>query len=683
MPDPAEDAAASDASDSQLPDDLSLLTPLQILSLPVLDVARAIRENHVKSADLLRASVAKIQEDTALYNNVTSISHQAVEEATILDEIFESTGKVVGPLHGVPFIVGDNIHVVGFPTTCGSRTLADYYPSKSSPVVEVLIAAGAIVVAKGNMDEFGLGFMGQNASTGTLLNPLDPQFYAGGSQGGCAMSVTLDCVPFAIATDVQGDLRIPASFCNVIAFLPSDNVYSRKNTWMLSRTTGGIGIVAKTVSDVHAVNQIMCLSTEEDTTQQQALCSLPFAPEFPVSAPKILVAEDHFTGALDHQIRRSFMVTLAMFEVQGVVTYHDYEEAKQGVRQMTKTSPATPDNMEEPIKEGALSKVGILWKSYQQVIEAEMCGIFEGICHKAGISHQDAIQSITTEYGKNLVQGNEFHTASAMERAIEDTESLRETLDDFWEGLPHDVQGLVLPTTLMPPTRVSPQNAQMGLTEFNTINVPVKLLASNTLPFSAIGCPSIVLPLGRRISPLLTAGITIVGRPGDDQRLLSLATTLDEMIKSGAAELQAQYETKIQNEYPVLQDAPEWLEDRTKNMWALTHDMTLGVLKTGGVRVDLIKELRMAGRSVPEGMKKSLINPNHPQTAEAIGKNFRESVGQSETNDMYNTYIAGPQDSKATDASSVRTHAEMNEKERAANEERRRALEVLHGFNKA
>ena len=576
---PLPDDADIDTGCASTADELAAMTPKELLSLPAMEVARAVREGYVTSEELIKASIAQLQTETALYNNITTISSQAVDDGVALDEVLAKDGKVVGPLHGVPFVVGDNIHVRGFPTTCGSQLLADYYPSGTSPVVEVLQAAGAVVVAKGNMDEYGLGLMGQNESTGTIRNPMEPNYYAGGSQGGSVVSVVLGCVPFAIASDIQGDVRLPAANCGVIGFVPSAGHLSTKNTWMLSRTAGNFGVITRTVSDTHALNHIMRLSSMDEETRA-GLCALPIPPYNMEPCPHVVAGSDHFTDLVYADINRSFRTTLAICEAQGIKLFYNYEQAKRLVSSVDKEHIMQGD---QGLKADVLGSVGVYWRDYQDLLETEMNQVFGGICEKVGLNWKDTVDGITASYARDILEVHEYTTPEHIKTFIESSEILAKVLIEYWEGLPEEVQVVAFPTVATPPTKVTPYNAVKGMTEFNKVQIPVNMLAGNTLPFGIIGCPSITIPMGRSIGKHLVAGMLLVARPGADETLLSVAGTLDEMIKSGAAELARVRELAGDIGEAAIPDGPEWLEDRAKNGWALNHDMKMAVSKYGAV----------------------------------------------------------------------------------------------------
>ena len=173
---------------------------------------------------------------------------------------------VTGALAGVPVVVKDNICVADSPTTAASRILASFVPPYSATVVERLEAAGAVVVAKANLDEFGMGSTNENSAYGPVLNPRATDRVAGGSSGGSAAAVAAGVVPLALGTDTGGSVRLPAAFCGVVGFKPTYGALSRYGVIAYASSLDQVGVIARTVDDVRLAFGVMRGRDPQDAT---------------------------------------------------------------------------------------------------------------------------------------------------------------------------------------------------------------------------------------------------------------------------------------------------------------------------------------------------------------------------------------------------------------------------------
>ena len=130
-------------------------------------------------------------------------------------------GEPLGPLHGLPTGIKDLHDTEGLLTTHGSPLYRDYVPTRDCAMVAHVRKAGAIVVAKTNVPEFGAGANTRNPVWGATGNPFDPRLNAGGSSGGSAVALACDMLPVCTGSDTGGSLRIPAAYCGVVGLRPS------------------------------------------------------------------------------------------------------------------------------------------------------------------------------------------------------------------------------------------------------------------------------------------------------------------------------------------------------------------------------------------------------------------------------------------------------------------------------
>lgn len=156
------------------------------------------------------------------------------------------------PLFGIPFVVKDNIDVAGVPTTAACPAFA-FTPEADAGVVERLIAAGAIPVAKANLDQFATGLSGARSPYGLPASVFSAAHISGGSSSGSAVAVASGLVPFALGTDTAGSGRVPAGFNNLVGLKPTRGLVSNRGVLPACRTLDCVSIFAASVADARLV----------------------------------------------------------------------------------------------------------------------------------------------------------------------------------------------------------------------------------------------------------------------------------------------------------------------------------------------------------------------------------------------------------------------------------------------
>ena len=165
-------------------------------------------------------------------------------------ELERSDAKLL-PLYGIPFAIKDNIDLAGHPTTAGCPEFR-YLAKDSAPVVERLLAAGAIALGKTNLDQFATGLVGVRSPYGVPGNSFNPEFIPGGSSSGSAIAVAAGLASFSLGTDTAGSGRVPAAFNNLVGHKPTCGLLSTRGVVPACRSLDCVSIFALTTDDAWA-----------------------------------------------------------------------------------------------------------------------------------------------------------------------------------------------------------------------------------------------------------------------------------------------------------------------------------------------------------------------------------------------------------------------------------------------
>jgi Asp-tRNA(Asn)/Glu-tRNA(Gln) amidotransferase A subunit family amidase len=216
------------------------------------DVHAAYKSGAITATRLVQAYLERIQAyDQAgpKLNVVIFLNPKALEEATALDEHLRTTGNFVGPLHGIPVLLKDNVNTKDMPTTGGSLSLAGYTPATDATITQKLRNAGAIILAKVNLHEFAVWGETVSSIRGQTLNPYDLSRTPGGSSGGTGAGLAANFAIAGIGTDTVNSIRSPASANNIVGIRPTLGLVSRAGIIPYSFTQDAAGPLARTVTD--------------------------------------------------------------------------------------------------------------------------------------------------------------------------------------------------------------------------------------------------------------------------------------------------------------------------------------------------------------------------------------------------------------------------------------------------
>jgi amidase len=217
-------------------------------------LARRIRRRDVTAEEVVDAYLQRVDLVNPTINAMIQIvGEQARAEARRADAAL-ARGESVGPLHGVPITVKDNMAVAGLPCTSGTLGRAHWMPEQDASTVARLKAAGAIVLGKTNLPELGVAFETDNLIYGRTNNPYDLHRVPGGSSGGEAAIIAAGGSPLGLGNDSAGSIRVPAHFCGVAGIRPTTGRVSRMGMFVpasgLYDRLCQVGLLARYVEDL-------------------------------------------------------------------------------------------------------------------------------------------------------------------------------------------------------------------------------------------------------------------------------------------------------------------------------------------------------------------------------------------------------------------------------------------------
>jgi AtzE family amidohydrolase len=259
-------------------------------------IAAAVRQGTVSATAVTEATLQRIaQRDPDLNCFTHVLADQALARAAEIDQVIARGGDP-GPLTGVPFAVKNLFDIAGLTTLAGAKINQENPPAtQDATAIARLKQAGAVLVGALNMDEYAYGFVTENSHYGNTHNPHDLERTAGGSSGGSAAAVAGGIVPFALGSDTNGSIRVPASLCGIYGLKPTYGRLSRAGTFLFAASLDHIGPFARSVQDIAQIFDIL-----QGHDAGDPICSdRPISPCLPqvkqgIDGLRIAMADDYF-----------------------------------------------------------------------------------------------------------------------------------------------------------------------------------------------------------------------------------------------------------------------------------------------------------------------------------------------------------------------------------------------------
>ena len=288
-----------------------------ICELNVTELSGLLATRELSSSEAVNEALNRLERlESKLNAFITVPGEQAIAEAKKADEEI-ARGGYRGPLHGVPVTIKDLFATARVRTTAGSKILADWVPETDSAVVERLRAAGAIIIGKTNLDEFGHGGTSTLSHFGPVHNPWNIEHIAGGSSGGSAAAVAAGIGPLSYGTETGSSVRRPASYCGIVGFKPTFGIISRTGSFRGAWSQDHVGLFARSVKDITlGLDPVAGFDARDPASVHQDTAAYTARLDANVKQLRIGILR-RFLEGVNHEVRQAFDTGLEVFAGAG------------------------------------------------------------------------------------------------------------------------------------------------------------------------------------------------------------------------------------------------------------------------------------------------------------------------------------------------------------------------------
>lgn len=430
-------------------------------------------------------------------NAVVTVNENAVERAAELDEALENDG-FVGPLHGVPLLVKDQVETTGLTTTFGSEACADYVPEADATIVTRLEDAGGVVLAKTNLPDWATSYFGYSSANGQTRNPYDLDRDPGGSSAGTGTGVAANLGTVGIGEDTGGSIRVPSANCNLFGIRVTTGLVSRTGLSPIVPRQDTAGPMARTVTDMtYLLDVLVGYDPDDPWTGATARTDVESYADH--------LEEDGLDGVRIGVLREGF----GSEDDPRAIPVNDVAEA--ALDAMVEAGAELVDPVEIPDLRERIGETTV-YAYYATLHLDEFLAEREGIpydsvaeIHEAGAYHEDlglfeAIAEMTDDPREKL----DFWRSSLGQESFR-----RDVLNVFAAA---DLDAIAFPDVQVVP----PTTSELG-ERYTTANYP-----TNTPIGAQTQCPAVSVP-GGFTDEGLPVGVELLGKPYQEHRLIEMA----------------------------------------------------------------------------------------------------------------------------------------------------------------
>jgi aspartyl-tRNA(Asn)/glutamyl-tRNA(Gln) amidotransferase subunit A len=450
-----------------------------LTSMTLTEAAAKIRAGAVTSVQLTEACLARIETYSSKLDAFITVAKEGALAAARQLDAEQRSGKLRGPLHGIPLAIKDNIDTAHLRTTGGSALFEDRVPTEDAPVIERLKAAGAVVLGKTNLQEFAMGG-GETSYWGPARNPWALDHNTGGSSSGSGAAVAAFLAYGALGTDTGGSVRMPSSYCSIVGIKATYGLVPIRGIIPLVVSLDHCGPMTRTVADTALMLGVMAGYDKLDITS--------------VDHPK-----EDYVSQLGQSVKGFRLGTPAGY----------FDDLDPEVAKTTNDAIALLGTLTAGVKDCALPSVTSLGNL--------------GTLGETLAWHEEYFKNAPGKYmlpERRRLETSTAANARATEyiRAKWELDALRRTIDDSFT----DFDLVVMPTQ-----RILPPLLDDLVRRAHDPKPTDPRVTSNTAPFDVFGLPAVSIPCGFSKSGL-PIGLMIAGPHFSEGKVLALAQAYEK-----------------------------------------------------------------------------------------------------------------------------------------------------------
>jgi aspartyl-tRNA(Asn)/glutamyl-tRNA(Gln) amidotransferase subunit A len=477
----------------------------ELHNLTISEAHDLLTSREISSVQLTRAILDRIAEvDGRIRAYVTVTEDVALAQAAAADERIAAGDA--GPLTGIPVCVKDVLVTRGVRTTCSSRMLENFIPPYDAHVVELLKAAGTVMVGKSNMDEFAMGSSTENSAFFPTYNPWALDCVPGGSSGGSAAAMAAGECLFALGSDTGGSIRQPAALCGVTGIKPTYGRVSRYGLVAFASSLDQVGPFTRSVKDAaHVLNAICGYDGRDSTSVSLEVPDFGRGLSGDLRGLRLGVPREYLPDDMDPATREAFLASVETMRSLGAEVDFDL------------SLPSTP---------AALAVYYIIAPSEASANLARYDGVKYGFSYQEGANMWQNME-MTRQHGfgdevkRRIMLGTYALSAGYYDAYYLKAEQVRTLIRHEFDAAFQRFDALITPVTPTPAFRLGEKIAD-----------PYAMYLSDifTLPANIAGLPGASVPGGfvNVDGKEMPVGLQVLARPFDEATMLRVAYSYEQ-----------------------------------------------------------------------------------------------------------------------------------------------------------